>query len=139
MEDEQNEQGGLGTFGIVSRNSQYINNEVSMKIVRCSWFPPKGYKAITLFKWIVVRGNAVMRQEDINHEEIHYRQCCEMLIVFFYLWYVLEFLFRLIQYRSWKQAYRNISFEREAYENMSYVGYAKVRKFWRWTYYLTHE
>nr|DAU35071.1 MAG TPA: hypothetical protein [Caudoviricetes sp.] len=33
----------------------------------------------------------------------------------FYLWYIIEYLIRLIMYRDTKLAYKNISFEREAY------------------------
>lgn len=38
----------------------------------------------------------------------------EMGIVFFYLWYVLEWLVRLFIDKNAHTAYRNISFEREA-------------------------
>ena len=111
-----------------------------MKIVRCKWFPPKNFKAITLAKWIIVRGDARISEYGINHEEIHYAQMKPMLFVFFYLWYVLEFLLvRLIQYRSWMKAYRNISFEREAYANMYDLEYPSKRKLFAWTKYLFHE
>ena len=41
-----------------------------MKIVYCSWFPFKGYKAITLLRWIVVRSDqkAHFTSTDYNHE-----------------------------------------------------------------------
>lgn len=72
----------------------------------------------------------------LNHERIHIRQQGEMLVVLFYLWYVIEMLFRMVQYRSYSRAYRNISFEREAYANQYNFLYLKDRGFWGWTKYL---
>ncbi len=69
-------------------------------------------------------------KEDIvflNHESIHLRQQAELLIVFFYLWYGFEFLFRWIQFKNRHKAYRNISFEREAYHYEDELGYLKKR------------
>ena len=44
----------------------------------------------------------------------HTAQMKEMLYIFFYLWYVVEWIIRLFMKGN---AYRNISFEREAYSN----------------------
>ena len=107
-----------------------------MKIVRCSWFPPKGYKAIMLVWWLVVKTNAVITAKFINHEEIHGRQQKEMLVLPFFLWYGLEFVLRLLQFRNWHTAYRNISFEREAYANETNLGYLSERKRYAWIHYL---
>jgi hypothetical protein len=71
----------------------------------------------------------------INHERIHLRQQLEMGLLFFYVWYVLEFVLRYCQYKNASKAYRNISFEREAYANDEKLDYLKKRKFWRfWKY-----
>lgn len=76
-------------------------------------------------------------EELIRHESIHSAQGRELLWTFFYLFYVLEWLFRLAQYRNaktpegkrdWKTAYRNISFEREAYANNKDSRYLERRK-----------
>lgn len=74
----------------------------------------------------------------IIHENIHLRQQKEMLIVFFYLWYGIEWIVRLIQYKDSYEAYRNISFEREAYENENEYDdeYLDVRKPYEWIHYL---
>jgi hypothetical protein len=53
-----------------------------------------------------------------------------MLVIPFFLWYGLEYLIRFIQYRDWKTAYLNISFEREAYQNEKNLHYLKLRSFW---------
>ena len=51
-----------------------------------------------------------------NHEgNIHWPQQLELLIIFFYILYGLEWLIKFFIYGG--KAYRNISFEREAYDN----------------------
>ena len=107
-----------------------------MKIIRNNIIPFRGYKAINLFGILFVRGDAVISSTDINHEEIHTAQMKEMLYLFFYLWYVMEWLVRLIQFRDAKKAYRAISFEREAYANERDMGYLQGRKLWAWVKYL---
>ncbi len=74
-------------------------------------------------KYKTLKGNAIF----INHERIHLRQQIELLIIPFFLVYGLEFLIRLIQYRNWHLAYRNISFEREAYRKEKDLDYLKSR------------
>ncbi len=66
----------------------------------------------------------------LNHERIHLRQQAELLIIPFYLWYVTEYFIRLIIYKNKRQAYRNISFEREAYTNENNLNYLNKRKLW---------
>ncbi len=72
----------------------------------------------------------------IIHESIHLKQQIELLMVFFYLWYVIEWIVRLIQYKDSHEAYRNISFEREAYNNEYDDEYLGVRKPYEWVHYL---
>ena len=46
------------------------------------------------------------------------------MYVGFYIWYIIEYIIRLIIYFNHKKAYRMISFEQEAYEyerNIDYV------------------
>ena len=89
---------------------------------------PKGYRAITLYPFIFVRNeNDKFDKELINHERIHLRQQKELLVLPFCIWYFLDFLIKLIRYRNWDKAYRNIIFEREAYGNQSNLDYLKVR------------
>lgn len=68
-----------------------------------------------------------------NHESIHTAQMKEMLYIFFYLWYGLEWLIRWVGcgFKS-KKAYRNISFEREAYSNDADLEYLKNRRLFFW-------
>lgn len=110
-----------------------------MEIVRNNIIPFKGYKCVNLFGILFVRGDAVMASTDINHESIHTAQMKEMLYVFFYLWYVIEWLVRLVMYRNAHTAYRNIGFEREAYMNQGNMGYLQGRGRYAWVKCLKNE
>ncbi len=91
----------------------------------------KGFTGVTLFPFIILRHKELKANKTlINHEKIHLRQQLELLLVFFYLWYGLEFLIRWVYYKNRNQAYRNISFEREAYGNEKDLNYLKKRSLW---------
>ena len=104
-----------------------------MKIVRNNIIPFKGYAAINLFGILFVRKGVKITDRLINHELIHTAQMKEMSYVPFYLWYVLEWLVRLTMKGN---AYRNISFEREAYANEYNQDYLRHRKPYSWTDYI---
>ena len=95
-----------------------------MKIIRNKFIPFQGYKAMNLFGVLFVRKGASISDKTVNHEKIHTAQIKEMFYVFFYVWYVIEWLIRLPK----GNAYRNISFEREAYDNQNDLNYLKSRK-----------
>lgn len=107
-----------------------------MKIVYNNIIPFKGYKAINLFGILFVRKGARMSNIDINHESIHSEQMKELLFIPFYIFYVIEWIFKLIRYWSFKTAYYNISFEKEAYLNECDLNYLKTRKRYSWKDYL---
>ncbi|AFD55134.1 hypothetical protein RA0C_0118 [Riemerella anatipestifer ATCC 11845 = DSM 15868] len=67
----------------------------------------------------------------MNHEKIHLRQQLELLILPFFVWYGLNYLWNLIKYKNHREAYRNIIFEQEAYENQNDLEYLKNRKLWQ--------
>lgn len=100
-----------------------------MLIIRNKVIPFKGFKAINLFGILFVRENAKLDAKTINHEEIHTAQMKEMLYVFFYLWYVIEWIIRLFGKGN---AYRKVSFEKEAYNNQDDVTYLTKRKHYNW-------
>lgn len=104
-------------------------------IIRNKIIPFQGYKMINICGIIFVRSKLVT-DIDLNHEEIHSRQIFEMLIVFFYLWYIIEWLIRLVMYLDTNKAYRSISFEREAYANQDDLNYLKKRKLFTWIKFL---
>ena len=98
---------------------------------------PKGYLGITIFPFVFLKTKDLkLNLTLINHENIHKRQQIELLVFPFYLVYGIEFLIRFIQYKKWDLAYRNISFEREAYMNELYLDYLKHRTFWSFLKYL---
>ena len=101
-----------------------------MKIIINNILPPKGFKCINLLGILFCR--RIPNKIDINHETIHTKQMQELLYIFFYLWYVIEYLVKLIIYRNTKLAYRNISFEREAYQNQYNLNYLSHRKHYSW-------
>lgn len=98
---------------------------------------PKGYTALAIYPIVFLKSkNLKLNKVLLNHEKIHLRQQLEMLVILFYLFYVVEFLIRLLQYKNWHKAYSNISFEREAYCNESNLDYLKQRTFWCFLKYL---
>lgn len=98
---------------------------------------PKGYTGIAIFPFVFLKAKALkLNSVLINHEKIHLRQQLELLVIPFYVFYMIEFLFRLIQYKNWQKAYRNISFEREAYFNECDLEYLSNRKLWSFLKYL---
>lgn len=72
----------------------------------------------------------------VNHERIHLRQQAEMGIIPFYLWYLIEYVVRRFQFRDHYEAYRNISFEREAFTNDADLHYLRGRRWWAFLRYL---
>ncbi len=102
-----------------------------MKIIYNKIIPfGRRYYAINLFGVLFAKGpcDAVM----LNHERIHTAQMKEMGYLLFYIWYVVEWLVHLIRLGNSFEAYRAISFEREAYENERDGGYLRRRKRWGW-------
>ena len=98
---------------------------------------PKGYLGLTIFPFVFLKSKALKADVVlVNHEKIHLRQQLELLILPFYVLYVFEFLMRFIHYKKWHVAYRNISFEREAYANEKHLDYLKQRPFWRFLKYI---
>lgn len=104
-----------------------------MKIIRNNIIPFKGFKAINLFGILFVRGDAVIDKVTLNHEEIHTAQMKELCYVFFYLWYFIEWIIRLFCNGN---AYRNISFEQEAYTNEENLNYLEERNHYSFLNYL---
>lgn len=99
-----------------------------MRVIRNRLIPVKGFKCVNLFGVLFVRTGCVMQTADMNHEAIHTAQMKEMLYVFFYAAYILEWLYHLLICHDSRKAYYRISFEKEAYGNQSDADYLKNRK-----------
>ena len=93
---------------------------------------------ITLFPFIILKKPEFKHDRLlINHEKIHLRQQLELLVVFFYLWYVVEYYYWYSKLKNHYLAYKSISFEREAYAMEDDLNYLETRKFWSfWKYIL---
>ncbi len=107
-----------------------------MIVLVIKYLIPKGFRGLTVFPFVFLlnkkdKVNPVL----LNHEKIHIRQQVELLVVFFFIWYGIEFLVRMIQCKNRREAYYNISFEREAYANEKDLDYLKKRSFWNFLKY----
>lgn len=105
-------------------------------LVRPKWLR-KNFNGMTLWPFVVVKHQTLCEDKIfLNHESIHLQQQLEMIIIFFYLWYGLEFLVRWAKCGNKNQAYRNISFEQEAYMQERNFLYLKQRTFWAFLKYV---
>ncbi|NQY28428.1 MAG: hypothetical protein HRT69_03045 [Flavobacteriaceae bacterium] len=100
-------------------------------ILLCKYIIPKGYRDITLYPFVFLKD--IIQKENVvllNDERIHITPQKELLVLFFYVWYIVEFLIRLLSSKNWNTAHRNISFEREAYTHESNFECIKKRPSW---------
>jgi len=126
------------------------------KLVFNDIIPFRGFLSMCLWPYIFVRNSAASRYNTVvnNHEHIHAEQQKEMLAVglvlaailclagcgwwsllalpLFLWWYCLEWLIRLILSGDGHKAYRNISFEKEAYSNEKDLEYLSHREHFAW-------
>ena len=84
-----------------------------MRVIKTKHFPFGGYKAINLFGIIFTKGE--LSNKELNHEAIHTEQMKEMLYIFFYIWYGIEYLIIRLFHIKQHDAYKDVSFEEEAY------------------------
>lgn len=119
-----------------------------------------GFQTITLAAWILTKcdNKEDLGQIDINHECVHVKQWIECMVlsfilifvlvlafeisslwflisfVMFYILYGIEFLIKLPFYGS--DTYRNVSFEREAYDNEKDDSYIENSGYFEWFKYI---
>lgn len=97
-----------------------------MKIIYNNVIPFKGFAAMNLFGVIFARKSAKpLPERTLNHEAIHTAPMKELLWVGFYLCYLAEWVVRLFMKGN---AYRNISFEKEAYAHQGAKRYLTTRR-----------
>ena len=114
-----------------------------MKIKINKYIPPHGYIAMAVYNTIFWRKEYEYKMEDesyfnkvCNHESIHGAQMkdfCKWLPIggtIFYIIYFIEWLFRVLFTKDFmsKNAYRNLSFEKEAKSNEINLSYLDDRK-----------
>ncbi len=96
-------------------------------------------RGMCLYPFVLIGKETEVTDQLLTHEKIHLKQQLEMFILPFYLWYLIEFIFRLVQYGNFEKAYRNISFEREAYYFESHQEYLSSRTRYAWTGFLAQS
>jgi len=97
-----------------------------------SFFAGTDVIGFQFFIWLFVDSIEKWKNRPISrqHELIHFQQGRELLFIFFWFFYVLNYLVNLLIYWNGHEAYINICFEREAYAMQKESGYlAKRRKF----------
>lgn len=109
-----------------------------MKVIQNKLIPFPGYKYINLFGIIFTRDKSKISDTEYNHEKIHLKQMQEMLWIFFYIWYMIEYgIIWFIRFSDKQNTkYHDISFEEEAYNNENNFEYTKIRKHYSWIKYL---
>lgn len=96
-----------------------------MKIIYNNLIPFKGFAAINLFGVLFVRKGVNVTERLLRHEYIHTCQMRELGYIGFYILYLLEWIIRLFRKGN---AYRNLSFEREAYHHENSLHYPRLRR-----------
>lgn len=108
-------------------------NIFAMKIIYNNIIPFCGFAAINIFGILFCRKGVKVTEKILNHESIHTEQMKEMLFIGFYLWYLIEWVVRLFGRGN---AYKNLCFEKEAYDNDDNLTYLDTRKPYAWLDYL---
>lgn len=132
-----------------------------MLVIKNRLIPFGGYVCINLFG--VVFTKCEMDERIKNHERIHTVQQLEMFgigflldlvlcLMFgwsnwwlllslptFYYWYGIEYLIKRFRHKRQEDAYRAISFEREAYANESKTDYVYERMAFAWWKFIPSE
>ena len=100
----------------------------------------KNYVGLCLWPFIFLRNVSLLNDKTlINHERIHFRQQVELLVVLFYLLYLLEWIVKSAYFLDFYQGYRNISFEREAYQHEKDLSYLEDRRPYQFLRYVFHN
>jgi hypothetical protein len=99
---------------------------------------PSNYCGLTIYPFIFLSDKKLKSDKKLlNHEKIHLKQQLELVWVFFFIWYTFEYLIRLLQYKNHHKAYKNISFEKEAYQNEYNLDYLSERRKFSFLRYLS--
>lgn len=111
-----------------------------MVVYNIGWFLnlilPSRTVGITLGPFgIYIRKDRVGDFKLLTHEFVHWQQQKEMFYIFFYLWYLIEWIVKSFKYGT-RKAYNNLSFEREANFGENKDCYSVERKPYAWLLYL---
>ena len=93
--------------------------------------------AISFGIWVWCRGE--LSEKTKRHETIHFQQQLELGFALQWAIYAFSYLYHLVKLRDPREAYYDISFERESYGNESYKNYLKNRKRYAWIKYIGRD
>lgn len=101
-----------------------------MIVIRNNILPiGRRYGAINIFGIVFAKRGFSITPEVLNHERIHTAQMRELLYVAFYICYVAEWLWHIAATRGkLYDAYRRVTFEREAYAHDHDLNYLSKRR-----------
>lgn len=106
-------------------------------IVIFKYLIPKKYSGLTVFPFIFLKNKKSIEDTCfLNHEKIYLKQQAELLWIFFFVWYSIEYGVQILQYKNHDAAYKNINFEKEAYKNEQDLNYLEFRKTFAFLKYL---
>lgn len=91
-----------------------------MNIYNCRFLKPLNINAIVLYPFILYYDKKPL-EEIMRHESVHIDQIKKNGVVKFYSRYLTEYCQGRWQGLNHYQAYRNISFEREAYGDPDHI------------------
>ena len=122
-----------------------------MKIIKVKKLP-FDFSGITIWPFIFFLKGQVISNTLLRHETIHLKQQRETLWRFFFIFYIAEFVVKFIYHfcrnisypgtfkdfliSTFFLAYRDLSFEREAYAHEKDENYLKTRKPFAWIKYV---
>lgn len=119
--------------------------QIAPKIIISRWFPPGGFVAITIYKWVIVKKRFLDKYKDtnrwielLNHEKIHLAQIQELGVLKFY-WLYLKYFLKLWlgSSRGWYAAYEDNPLEQEANDHEHDATYLSNRTPFEWEKYKT--
>jgi hypothetical protein len=104
--------------------------------IKVSKIVPSGYAGICLWPFgiYVSKPEYLTRWQLINHESIHWEQQKELIGIFFYLLYGLEWCIKSLI--LWKNAYKHLAAEIEANMHEDEMFYLDDRKRYAWLKYI---
>lgn len=129
-----------------------------MIVIKNKFIPFRGYETINLFGILFTRGN--IDDIEYNHESIHSVQMIECMILaasviaiiciifniswwflllaipMYYIQYCLEYVIIRFFHKKQGDAYHDVSFEEEAYNNEHNLNYINHRKVFAWMQYV---
>ena len=107
----------------------------SVKAIYNKIIPFGNYAVINIFGLLFTKLK-ILNKYAINHESIHTEQMKELGYIFFYLWYIVEYLLIRLFHKKQGDTYSDVSFEEEAHRNDQNLEYLKTRKRYAWLKYV---